>query len=112
VRAFGVIALALALGAAAAAASSRPALRVDDLSPFTIHGLRFEPGEHLRIVVSAKRTYVRRIEAGRKGGFTLRLRRLSLGRCGLYSVRAYDASGLRAGVKSSPQSCGADIGPT
>jgi hypothetical protein len=111
VRAIGVIALSLGLAASAASAVSRPALRVTDLSPFTVHGLRFKSGEHLRIVVTTKRNYVRRLEAGGQGRFTLKLRRVSVRGCAQYSVRAYGPSGLRAAVKSPPPSCGVDLGP-
>ena len=51
VRVIGVIALGLVLCVAASAASGgHPALRVTDLTPFTVHGWRFNAGEHLRIV--------------------------------------------------------------
>ena len=110
VRAIGVIALGLTLATAATAASSRPALQVMDLRPFTVHGARFHSGENLRIVITTKHRFVRKLEASGKGTFTLALH-LSIGRCAQYSVRAYGPSGLRAAVKSSPESCGADIGP-
>ncbi len=109
-RAIGVIALGLGLTAAASAASGRPALRVTDLSPLTVHGYRFESGEDLRVVITTKRTFTRRIETSEGGAFTIKLH-LSIGRCAQYSVRAYGPNGLRAGVKSPPLSCGADIGP-
>jgi hypothetical protein len=112
VRAVGVIALSLGLAvSAASSATSRPALRVTDLSPFTVHGVRFASGEHLRIVITTKRRYVRRLEATARGTFTLKLRRVSVRRCGQYSVRVYGPSGVRTWVKSPPQSCGADLTP-
>jgi hypothetical protein len=110
-RVIGVLALALAVGAAAATASGRPALRVTSLRPLTVHGYRFEPHEHLRIVITAKRRVERKLDASRRGTFTLRIRGLSLGRCAQYSVQAYAPSGLRAGVKSAPASCGAPLQP-
>jgi hypothetical protein len=111
VRAIGVLALALSLSAAAAAASSRPALRVVDLKPFTVHGYRFESRQHLRIVITTKKSYVRRLETSGQGTFTLKLLRLRVRRCGQYSVRVYGPHGLLAGVKSPPQSCGAQLQP-
>ena len=112
--AVGVIALALGLASAPAGAPSgapiRPGLRVVRLAPFTVHGYRFESGERLRVVITTKRRFVRRIEATGKGAFRIKLR-LSIGRCAQYSVRAYGPDGFRAGVKSPPQSCGAEIGP-
>jgi hypothetical protein len=108
--AVGVIALALGLASAPAGASMRPGLRVVRLAPFTVHGYRFKDGEPLRVVITTKRRFVRRIEATGKGTFTIKLR-LSIGRCAQYSVRAYGPDGFRAGVKSPPQSCGTEVGP-
>ena len=110
-RAIGVLALALGLTASATSAVDRPALKVTDLRPFTVQGTRFEPGENLRIVVTTKRSYVRRLEAGRKGAFKLQIRHTSIEPCGQYAVKAYGPSGLRAGVKTPPQPCGAEPGP-
>jgi hypothetical protein len=110
VRAIGVIALSLGL-TASASGLTRPVVRVTDLSPFTVHGVRFASGERLRVVMTTKRNYVRRLEAGGKGAFTLKLRRVHVRGCGQYSVRVYGPSGLRAAVKSPPQSCGADLTP-
>ena len=110
-RVIGVIALGLTLCAAASAASGRPALRVTDLKPFTVQGYRFDPGEHLRIVVTTKRRVERKLDANRRGTFTTVFRRLSVPRCGQYSVRAYGPSGLLAATKSAPQSCGTPVAP-
>lgn len=108
-RAIGVIALGLGVATAASASAGRPALRVTDLSPFTVHGWRFEAGEHLRVVISTKRRIVRRLDANRNGAFTLRIRHFTVRRCAQYAVAAYGPSGaLLAGVKSAPQSCGAN----
>ena len=110
-RAIGVIALALGLTASATSAVNRPALRVTDIHPFTVQGTRFEPGENLRVVVTTKRSYVRRLEAASNGAFKLRIRHISIEPCGQYAVRAYGLSGLRAAVKTPPQVCGAEPGP-
>ena len=110
-RVIWVIALGLALSAAATAASGRPALRVTDLQPFTVHGWRFDSGEHLRIIIVTKRRVERTLDAGSRGAFTLKVRGVSVGRCGQYSVRAYGPSGLRAGIKSPPQSCAVPLAP-
>jgi hypothetical protein len=110
-RAIGVIALGLTLSAAATAASGRPALRVTDRAPFTVHGYRFDAGEHLRIVITTKARTTRRLDASGRGTFTLKLRDLAVARCGQYSVRAYGPSGLRAAVKSPPESCAVPLAP-
>ena len=81
-----------------------------DLQPFTVHGYRFDPGEHLRIVVTTKHS-VSEPEASNRGTFTTVFRRLSVARCGQYSVRAYGPSGLLAATKSAPQSCATPIAP-
>ena len=112
-RAIGVIALGLALSAAATAApGDRPALRVTDVKPFTVHGWRFNAGEHLRVVITIKGRTTKRLDASARGTFTLAVRGLSVPRCGQYSVRAYGPSGLlRASVKRPPESCGAPPQP-
>jgi hypothetical protein len=111
-RAIGVIALSLALVASAASAANRPVLRVSDLAPLTVHGVRFKPSEHLRVVVTTKRRYVRRLDATDNGAFTLKMRLVRVRRCGQYSVVVYGpAGGMRAAVKSPPQSCGPDRTP-
>jgi hypothetical protein len=109
-RVIGVIALSLGVAAAASASAGRPALRVTDLSPFTVHGWRFDSGQNLRVVISTKRRIVRRLDANRDGAFTLRIRHFTVKRCAQYAVAAYGPSGaLLAAVKSAPQSCGADL---
>jgi hypothetical protein len=111
VRVIGVIALGLTLCVAASAASGRPALRVTDLKPFTVHGWRFDAGERLRIVVTTKHSVGRKFEASNRGTFTTVFRRLSVARCGQYSVRAFGPSGLLAAIKSPPSSCGPPPAP-
>jgi hypothetical protein len=111
VRAVGVIALGLTVSAVATAAPTRPAVHVADLKPFTVHGVRFHAHEHLRIVVTTRRTVVRRLEATGTGTFTLKLLHVAVRRCGQYTIRAYGPSGLRASLKSPPQSCGAQRQP-
>ena len=110
-RVIGVIALGLALSAAATASSGRPAVRVTDLTPFTVHGYRFDSGERLRLVITTKSRVVRTLSASGRGTFVLRLRTLSVGRCGQYAVRVYDSSGLRAAVKRPPESCATPLSP-
>ena len=68
-RVIGVIALGLALSAAATAASGRPTVRVTDLTPFTVHGYRFDSGERLRLVITTKRRVVRSLSASGRGTF-------------------------------------------
>jgi len=107
-RVIGVIAVGLTLTAAATAASSRPVIRVSSLHPFTVHGVRFRPGEHLRIVVFVKTKTVRRLHASRSGAFTVALPsvQVKVKGCPEYSVVVYGPNGRRAGAKSSQESCG------
>jgi hypothetical protein len=115
----GVGAIALCIGVAAAGASAastdsaalRPGLRVSNLAPLTVRGYRFDGAERLRVVITTKRRFVRRVEANANGRFSLVLRHISIGRCAPYSVRAYGSNGLRAAVKSPPKMCGAEVGP-
>jgi hypothetical protein len=115
-RGIGLIALsaaALAAGATSATFAStsvRPSVRVADLKPFTVRGTGFRAGERVRVVVTSKHHATRTLTATRRGTFrtvfTFKLRG-----CDQYSVRAVGGNGSRAAVKSSQQSCGADIGP-
>jgi hypothetical protein len=107
-RVIGVVALSLVVATAASAASARPALRVTARTPFTVHGWRFEPSLHVRLVISTKGRHVRRLTTSTRGTFTLKTR-LSMGACQQYAVVAYGPSGARlASIKSTPQSCGAN----
>ncbi len=110
-RVIGVIALGLTLSAAATATSGRPALRVTDLQPFTVQGYRFDPGEHLRIVVTTKRRVERTLDANGRGTFVAVFRHVSVPHCGPYSVRAYGPSGLVAATKRPPENCGTPVAP-
>lgn len=116
-RGIGVIALSLGAVAAGAAGASphsvaaRPRLHVTDLSPFTVHGFRFEAREQLRVVIVTRRRFVRKIETTRGGRFTIVLRTVRLGECARYGVRAWAGDRLRAATKNPPYACGAEPGP-
>jgi hypothetical protein len=116
-RAVGIIALsiaAVATGAASASPTSttaRPSVRVSDLNPFTVRGTNFKARERVRVVISSKKhRTTRTVTANGRGSFRTAFA-FKLRGCDEYSVRATGGGGSRAAVKSSQQSCGADIGP-
>jgi hypothetical protein len=76
-----------------------------------VHGYRFDPGQHLRIVVTTKRRVERTLDANGRGAFTTVFRHVSVPRCGRYSVRAYGPSGLLAATKNPPESCAIPVAP-
>ena len=116
-RGIGVVALAIGAVVAGGAAASphseaaRPRLHVTDLSPFTVHGFRFDARERLRVVIVTRRRIVRRIEATPRGRFTIVLRTVRLGECARYGVRVWSGDRLRAATKNPPYACGAEPGP-
>ena len=108
----GILLLSAPALPAGASSSARPRLHVYDLSPVSVAGTRFAAGERLRVVVTTKRTFERRIVTNGNGAFRLVLRRVRVGPCVQVAVRAYHGRKLRAAAKTPLPSCGANIGPT
>jgi hypothetical protein len=111
--ALGVALAVVALAQPAESAMTRSAsLRVVDMSPFTVHGWRFQPGE--RVVVSVSGTAAKRsatVTATSAGTFTRRFPALRLGECDIYRVRAVGSKGSKAFLTPPPPSCGTELSP-
>ncbi len=87
----------------ASAAGGGPALQVTDLSPFTVRGTGFVPGEQVTVVAQVEGRHVSIVVASAAGTFTLRLSGVSLGPCPAYIVQATGNRGSRAYLRSVPE---------
>jgi hypothetical protein len=99
---------ALSVGAISAGAGTAPAkVRIVDLTPVTVQGLRFRAGERVRVVLNADRRYVRMVRAGRGGSFATRFA-LYADACTAFNLRATAASGAVAlATRKTPPGCAA-----
>ena len=94
-RAALVLVVALVVVSAAVAGPGR--LRVLPSTQFTVRGTAFQPGEHVLVVVTASEDgAVRRVTAGRGGGFVVRFPGVEVSACPGYRVRATGDKGTRA----------------
>jgi hypothetical protein len=100
--------VALSVGAVASGAGTAPAkMRIVDLTPVTVQGLRFRAGERVRVVLNADRRYVRTVRAGRGGSFATRFA-VYADACTAFNLRATGASGAVAvATRKPPPSCAA-----
>ena len=107
VTAIATLAAALALAPTAAPTAAGPALRLVDLEPFTVLGLRFDPGATVTVRVWTKgKTWTRRTEVGERGRFTVRFPVAAGRRCGTWLAALATASdGTRAGLKLPTFEC-------
>ncbi len=102
----GAAALVTAVAASASSAGSAasPRVAVPDLSPFTVQGTHFRPGERVRVAVTAPGTLpVRTVTASTLGAFSLRYAHILLGHCAAYSVRAVGSLGSHAALRVMPE---------
>jgi hypothetical protein len=80
-------------------------LRIADTSPMTVAGMRFAPGERVRVTVVAQgRKVVRRTVASEEGRFTVRFR-FSVDRCTAPIAYAVGSRGTRAFAKLPLPEC-------
>jgi len=101
--------LALAAGAcgaddAAGTADGRPRLSIEATAPLRISGAAFEPGERVKLLITAGRPLVRTVTATRAGRFQLRLA-VSIGRCDSVVVQAFGSRGSRAMTDLAAPQC-------
>ena len=104
---FAVVALALVASTAALGAADvrRPALRITDLAPLTVHGVNFKPGERVKLLVNAGAPLSGAVRAGSRGRFVARLGvRLDASSCSVV-VQAIGAAGSRALVDLTRPGC-------
>jgi hypothetical protein len=98
-----VVLIGLLVTSAATAGSAR--LRVTSLSPATVRGTGFVPGERVRVTVAAGSSATRRVLAGPAGGFVARFQTVTLGWCTAYVIRAVGTSGDTAIVRVRAPEC-------
>lgn len=111
-RALGTLAALGVVSALAAAlpgaAPARPALRVLDLEPLTVRGVRFEPRERVRLTVTHTTgvTSGKYVRARWSGRFTAFFSTLEVDRCaGGLTARARGQLGSRATAKLPQLQC-------
>jgi hypothetical protein len=99
----------LALVGGAAASGTAATVRPVDLSPLTVRGARFHPGEQVtvRVIVRGGARVTKAARAGAHGAFTVRFASLSLSACTSYWIRAAGARGSVAAYTMFPPPCGA-----
>lgn len=103
-RALVVLLGALALfPAASGAAPAKAWIRVSTLTPFTVHGAGFVPGEAITVTVDANRHVVRRTNASATGAFTVQLRTIHPVKCSSYTVRVRSSHGTTIAMKTVPE---------
>ncbi len=73
----------------------RPTLKIVDLSPVTVLGTGFRPGERVTLLVGSPRPLSKSVKAGRRGVFTARFT-LRAGHGEAVVVQAIGARGSRA----------------
>jgi hypothetical protein len=100
-----VLVLAAAVPAAAAPGQGRPLLRLAELNPFVVRGVGFQPGERVRVALSARATTIRTVAASDDGRFTASFGDVRLGRCSAWAVSAAGSRGSRALLKLPPPMC-------
>jgi hypothetical protein len=102
-------ALALAIGvfSSDAGVAEQARIRVADPAPLTLRGVGFERYERIRLTVSlGERTVVRRLPAGRAGGFTTVFEAMRYDRCsGSLGVKAVGSGGSRVDWELVPLEC-------
>jgi hypothetical protein len=96
---------------AGSAVATKASLRVVDLTPVTVRGVQFQPGERVVVTVSSRRSRSATVIAGARGSFTARFAGFSLRECDMYRVRAVGSRGSRASLTPPPPSCGTDLQP-
>jgi hypothetical protein len=98
--------LALVASAAAPGSPTRASLRLTDAQPVTLSGVRFHPGEGVRVTVAVGSVHRSRfIRASRAGVFVARFSEVSTDRCSGLSALAVGGRGSRATFKLVPLGC-------
>ena len=89
---------------AAAAATRSAHVSVSSLSPVTVRGSSFKPGERVRVTLSADGgTHAKTVTAGVRGGLKATFVGVSIGSCEAYAVRAKGNRGSTAFLKVIPE---------
>lgn len=110
----GVLAVLLAaVVVPAALAVTRPHVRLLDMSPAAVSGTGFHARERVVVTVTAGTTRLSKgVETTARGTFVARFARaVHAPECGQLAVSAVGVRGDRAGWKSPPPACGAQLQP-
>jgi hypothetical protein len=105
------ISLAVVTGASASAVApthssgAKARLILMDNAPLTLRGTQFDAGERVRLIVVAGRRVTKQLRANGAGGFVVRFRGTSLGRCAGYTAIAVGARGSRASIGAPNAYC-------
>jgi len=95
--------LAALIATFSAAALSRPSIAVTRVTPLTVRGSGFVPGERVKVVAREPTVYRKTVTAGRRGRFTT-IFRVAVGKCARIRVVATGNKGSRAST-TLPPSC-------
>lgn len=104
------IGLMLVLGGADVAGTSndgqrKAVLRLVATKPLKVKGLRFAPGERVRLTATSARTTLRGARASGAGGFVADFGAATYDRCSGLVVRAEGRRGSRASLKMPQPEC-------
>jgi hypothetical protein len=104
VAAAALVAIAATPGATAA---PKAALKLVRSHPVTVHGTGFHSRERIRVVLHERSgVHWRRARASASGGFSTTFARVSIGRCGRFSITATGRAGSRASLgRRAPVGC-------
>src|SRR3954452_16084041 len=103
-RFIAILLVAFTLAAPASGIGPRAWVSVETTHPFVVEGARFQPREHVRVVVWANGTGRKMVTAGGRGGFVVRFPGLTTAPpCGAYTVRATGDRGSHAALKVTPE---------
>ena len=92
-------------GGSEGAAVGKPALKLAKPVPLTVQGMRFRPGERVRVTVRDVPNGRRKVTAGPRGGFVVRFAGVVYDRCDGLFVSAVGSQGSRATLKRPQLFC-------
>jgi hypothetical protein len=91
----------LPVGTVAAGSTAR--IGFASISPVSVRGAGFKPGERVTVTVSAKVTRKKIVTASARGAFRATFKGLTIPRCRPYGVQARGNRGSIAGIKLIPE---------
>ena len=102
-----------ALAGVAPALAAGPAVRVPDLTPLTVRGLGFAPGEKVTVSVAWHGMHTRTAVATPVGTFLVHFWSMDVGGCDVFMVRATGSRGDQALFRHRlvDEACGAQLDP-
>jgi hypothetical protein len=94
--------LAALVATFSAAALSKPSIAVTRVTPLTVRGSGFVPGERVKVVAREPAVYQKTVTAGRRGRFAA-IFRVAAGKCVRIRVVATGNKGSRASTTVPPR---------